>query len=146
MDTSFSMARAPSARQPLLKLSLIAASTLVMMIPVQGGAQTALDTASVSAPSHGGSTGAGLTIVKHAKDGGFFLTVTNKGADPVSGALVTDKVGKGLRCPAENAVSITGSGAPPGSFTLANLTDPGIVLGTLLRGQSATLIYSCQAV
>ena len=74
----------------------------------------------------------------------YTVTVTNVGPDPVTGALVTDVVGAGLTCPAGNAVTITGSGVPGGSFTISNLTGAGIALGALNSGQSAVLTYSCQ--
>lgn len=74
----------------------------------------------------------------------YTITARNSGPDPVSGAVVTDTVGTRLNCPASNAVSITGSGVPSGSFTIANLTGAGITLGTLNNGQSATLTFSCQ--
>lgn len=74
----------------------------------------------------------------------YTVVVTNTGPDPVTGAVVTDVVGAGLTCPASNPVTITGSGVPGGSFTIANLTGAGITLGTLNTGQSATLTYSCQ--
>lgn len=74
----------------------------------------------------------------------YTVVVTNAGPDPVSGAVVTDVVGTRLTCPAGNAVTITGSGVPGGSFTIANLVGAGITLGTLNSGQSATLTYSCQ--
>lgn len=74
----------------------------------------------------------------------YTVVVTNTGPDPVTGAVVTDVVGARLNCLASNAVTITGSGVPGGSFTIANLTGAGITLGTLNSGQSATLTYSCQ--
>lgn len=74
----------------------------------------------------------------------YTVVVTNVGPDPVNGALVTDVVGARVTCPAGNAVTITGSGVPAGSYTIANLTGAGIALGTLNSGQSATLTYSCQ--
>ena len=74
----------------------------------------------------------------------YNLVVTNNGPDSSSGAVVTDVVGAGLTCPATNPVTITGSGAPSGSFTISNLTGVGITLGALGNGQSVTLTYSCQ--
>jgi uncharacterized repeat protein (TIGR01451 family) len=73
----------------------------------------------------------------------YRLVVTNNGPDSAIGALVRDTVGTGLTCPGTNAVTITGSGVPSGSFTVANLTGAGITLGTLASGQSATFSYSC---
>ena len=74
----------------------------------------------------------------------YTVVVTNNGPDSTTGAVVTDVVGAGITCPAGNAVTITGSGVPAGSFTIANLTGAGITLATLGNGQSATLTYSCQ--
>lgn len=74
----------------------------------------------------------------------YVLTVTNNGPDTATGAVVTDTPGAGITCPAANAVTITGSGVPAGSYTIANLTGAGITLATLLNGQSATLTYTCQ--
>lgn len=74
----------------------------------------------------------------------YSVIVTNNGPDSTTGAVVTDVVGPGITCPVGNAVTITGSGVPAGSFTIANLTGAGITLATLANGQSATLTYSCQ--
>jgi uncharacterized repeat protein (TIGR01451 family) len=72
----------------------------------------------------------------------YTLVVTNNGPDAVTGAVVNDSPGSGITCPPGNAVTITGSGVPTGSFTVANLTS-GIALGTLADGESATLSFSC---
>lgn len=74
----------------------------------------------------------------------YNVVVTNNGPDSTTGAVVTDVVGAGITCPAGNPVTISGSGVPAGSFTIANLTGAGITLATLGNGQSATLTYSCQ--
>lgn len=74
----------------------------------------------------------------------YTLTVTNNGPDTITGALIKDTPGSGLTCPAGNAVTITGSGVPGGSYTIADLTGAGIILGTLAMGQSTTLTYTCQ--
>lgn len=74
----------------------------------------------------------------------YTVVVTNNGPDSTTGAVVTDVVGAGITCPVGNPVTITGSGVPAGSFTIANLTGAGITLATLNNGQSATLTYSCQ--
>ena len=73
----------------------------------------------------------------------YTLVVNNNGPDAAIGALVKDTVGTGLTCPGTNAVTITGNGVPSGSFTVADLTGPGITLGTLTSGQSASFSYSC---
>ncbi|MBN8501923.1 MAG: DUF11 domain-containing protein [Sphingomonadales bacterium] len=133
-------------RGHITKPLLTAVPILAFMLPVQGWAQTALNTASVSAPVQGQISVAALTLRKHGKDGSFVLTVTNNGPDAVTGAVVTDKIGSGRLCPPENAVIFAGSGTPAGGFTLAALISPGITLGTLNSGQSASLTYSCQAI
>ena len=107
-------------------------------------AQTALDTATVSVPSERMTPSTDLTLLKETSTGGFAVTVINTGPDAVTGVIVADKAGSGRLCPAGNAVTITGNGVPVGSFKIANLTGPGIALGTLSSGQSATLTYSCQ--
>ena len=86
----------------------------------------------------------GTTSVFSGSTTTYTLTVTNNGPDAATGAVVTDTPGAGLTCPAGNAVTITGPGAPGGSFTIANLTGAGITLGTLGNGQSVTVTYSCQ--
>ena len=86
----------------------------------------------------------GVSSVTSGSTVNYTVVVTNTGPDPVTGAVVTDVIGAGLTCPATNAVTITGSGVPGGSFTISNLTGTGITLGTLNTGQSATLTYSCQ--
>lgn len=73
----------------------------------------------------------------------YTITVRNNGPDTVTGAVVRDVPGAGITCPAGNPVTITGSGVPGGSFTIANLTGAGITLGTLTNGQSALLTFSC---
>ena len=55
-----------------------------------------------------------------------------------------DVPGAGLTCPVGNAVTITGAGAPGGSWTIGDLIGPGIVLGTIGNGQNVTVTYSCQ--
>lgn len=73
----------------------------------------------------------------------YTIVATNNGPDSIDGAIVTDSPGSGLNCPGTNNVTITGPGAPPGSFTISNLSGAGITLGILANGQSATLTYSC---
>lgn len=73
----------------------------------------------------------------------YALVVTNNGPDSVTGALVTDNPMSGLSCPATNAVTISGGGVPAGSFTVGELTGPGITLGTLANGDAATITFSC---
>jgi uncharacterized repeat protein (TIGR01451 family) len=73
----------------------------------------------------------------------YVVTVTNNGPSAVTGAVVTDVAGSRVTCPAGNAVTIAGPGAPAGSYTVANLTGAGIALATLANGQSTTLTYTC---
>ncbi len=108
-------------------------------------AQTTLDSASVSAPADSVASPPKLYIVKSSKAGGFVITITNAGIEAITGAVVIDKIGRGLPCPAENVVSVVGSGAPGGSFTLAVLISSGIQLNTLSADQTVTLSYSCEA-
>ncbi len=73
----------------------------------------------------------------------YTLAVTNNGPDPATGALIKDVPIASLNCPAGNSVTITGPGAPSGSFTISNLTGAGITLGTLNAGQTVTLSFTC---
>ena len=86
----------------------------------------------------------GTTSVFSGSTTTYTLTVTNNGPDAATGAVVTDTPGAGLTCPAGNAVTFSGPGAPAGSYTIANLTGAGITLATLGNGQSVTITYSCQ--
>lgn len=86
----------------------------------------------------------GVSSVVSGTNVTYTVVVTNNGPDSTTGAVVTDVVGSRVTCPAGNAVTISGSGIPSGSFTIANLTGAGITLGTLNNGQSATLSYTCQ--
>lgn len=109
-------------------------------------AQTALTGSDLVLPTTAAPT-ADMTILKTASAGGFdrfSIVVTNTGSVAVTGATVTDSAGSGGACPKSNPVTITGSGVPEGSFTIASLTGAGIALGTLNPGQSATLTYSCK--
>lgn len=108
----------------------------------QASAQTALDTASVEASATQASA---IRVVKRPRGGSYVITVTNDDRSETSSVIVTDKIGRGLACPDENVVEITGHGVPEGNFTLADLKSGGIALGTLLPGQSAILSYSCEA-
>lgn len=105
-------------------------------------AQTALDTASVERSATPTSA---IRVVKRPRDGSFVITVTNDGPSEATGIIVTEKIGRGLYCPDENVVEITGHGVPQGTFTLAVLKSEGIALRTLLPGQSTILSYSCEA-
>ena len=74
----------------------------------------------------------------------YTLRISNDGPDMVVGPVVTDTPGAGITCEATAPVIITGDGVPAGSFNFADLSGPGIVLGTLTNGQTTTLTYSCQ--
>ena len=85
----------------------------------------------------------GVTEVTSGETITYTLVVSNAGPDAAVGAVVTDTPGAGLSCPATGTVTITGPGAPGGSYTIADLTGVGITLGTLNDGESATITYSC---
>ena len=72
----------------------------------------------------------------------YTIIVTNNGPDGVAGALITDVVGAGLTCPATNPLTLSGTGIPAGSFTIADLTGAGITLGRLELGETTTISYS----
>ncbi len=86
----------------------------------------------------------GTTSVFSGSTTTYTLTIKNNGPDSATGAIVKDTPGAGLTCPASNPVSFSGSGAPVGTYTIADLTGTGITLGTLGNGQSVTVTYSCQ--
>lgn len=73
----------------------------------------------------------------------YIITVTNNGPNTAIGAVISDTIVSGLTCAATNAVAISGDGVPSGSFTVADLTGGGIILGTLADGESTTLSYDC---
>ncbi len=85
----------------------------------------------------------GRTDVFSGETINYTLTITNNGPDASTGALVRDVPGVGLTCPVSNVVTISGSGAPAGAYTFADLTGAGIVLGTIPNGQSTVVSYSC---
>lgn len=85
----------------------------------------------------------GVTSVFKGSNTTYSVVVTNNGPDSVTSAIVRDIPGVGINCLPASPVTITGSGVPAGSFTIANLTGAGITLGTLADGQSATLTFSC---
>lgn len=73
----------------------------------------------------------------------YTIVVRNNGPDAVTGAVVKDTVVSGLFCSGSSPVSLSGAGVPAGSFTFADLSGPGITLGTLSEGQTTTLSFSC---
>ena len=86
----------------------------------------------------------GVTSVFSGSTITYSLVVKNNGPDSATGAVVSDTPGAGLTCPVGNPVTFSGAGLPTGSFTIGDLTGPGIVLGTLGNGQTVTVTYSCQ--
>ncbi|GAA4644425.1 hypothetical protein GCM10023115_23850 [Pontixanthobacter gangjinensis] len=85
----------------------------------------------------------GVTSVMSGDTVTYTLVVSNAGPDAATGALVRDVPGAGLTCTATNTVTITGDGVPAGTFTVGDLTGPGITLGTIGNGQSVTITYNC---
>lgn len=109
-------------------------------------AQIALPGSDLVLPASAAPT-ADMVILKTEAAGGFDafkIMVTNSGSVSVTGAAVTDNGGTNGLCLNSNPVTITGSGVPEGSFTIANLNGAGIALGTLESGQVATISYSCR--
>jgi hypothetical protein len=130
-----------------MKMTRILAGAIVA-ISVSGGAmaQTALAGSDLILPATA-APAVDMVILKTevaGRSGSFSIVVTNTGAVAVTGAAVTDDAGLGGVCPKANPVTVSGNGVPEGRFTIANLSRPGIALGALLPGQSATLTYSCQ--
>ena len=133
-------------RQSRPRLLLAAGAAIAMPLSGAALAQTALEGSELILPATAAPT-ADMIILKTENDGrlgSFSVVVTNTGSVEVTGAAVTDNTGLGGVCPKTNAVIIVGNGVPEGSYTIANLSGSGIVLGTLQPGQSATLTYSCQ--
>jgi uncharacterized repeat protein (TIGR01451 family) len=73
----------------------------------------------------------------------YTLVVTNNGPDSIDGAIVTDNPTAGLACPSSGPVTITGSGIPGGTPTIADITGAGISLGQLAMSESTTLAFDC---
>jgi uncharacterized repeat protein (TIGR01451 family) len=139
----------PSTRKvtrALSKLILMAAPAVIVSVTATAQAQTALAGSDLIMPQSV-APGADMVNLKTAVVGGqdrFSILITNTGQIAVNGAAVTDTVATGGNCPRNNAVTIAGNGIPDGKFTVNNLAAPGIALGILQPGQSATLTYSCQ--
>ena len=76
----------------------------------------------------------------------YILRVENKGA-AVTGAVIQDTPDTaGLTCPGTAVVTCTGSSAsicPSATYTVANLTGSGIVLGNFPSNATATLSFTC---
>ena len=146
MNINSDKTRVVSRRNRLARLQLVAGLIIAASASGTALAQTALSGSDLVLPTTAAPT-ADMIILKTEGVGGFdkfSILVTNTGSVAVTGAMVTDSAGTGGACPKSNHVTITGSGVPEGSFTIASLTGAGIALGTLNPGQSATLTYSCK--
>lgn len=111
-------------------------------VTVPIGRQADVRVAKTNTPASGQNDQAGDTVTSGTATT-YQLVVTNGGPSPVTGVVVRDTPGAEITCPPGNAVTITGSGVPGGSFTITNLTGAGITLGTLTSGQSTTMTFSC---
>ena len=132
----------------LAKLLLAAASIAAVSVSGAALAQTALFGSDLVIPATPANATADVVLLKTEASGSFNsfkVVITNTGPSAVIGAIVTDKGGIDGRCSKSNLVTITGGGVPEGIFTVANLNDAGITLGTLQPGQTVTFTYSCQA-
>lgn len=125
----------------MLVMATVAVPSTVL--PMLAAAQTALNTAAAQVPAE--SSPAALSVTKRANSGGFVITVTNRSEAVVTGIVVTDRIGNGLPCPVDNPVIFAGDAAPTSGALLADLINPGVVLGALAGGKTAILTYSCQA-
>lgn len=137
-------APAQTKRNSSILLVLASGVCATLAAPAPAAAQTALDSASVDIPAAVRSPATDISVEKVARGSELKVTVTNTGPETVTGLVVKEKVEMGRACPASNPVTITGSGAPAGSYTIANLIGQGIILDTLPSGQTATLSFSCQ--
>jgi uncharacterized repeat protein (TIGR01451 family) len=145
MNYRKNISQACGQRKSLVRLLLAAGPFIAISVSGSALAQTALSGSDLILPATAAPT-ADMIILKTMGVGGldkYSVAVTNTGPVPVTGAVVTDTADTGGICPKNNPVTITGSGVPEGSFTIANLTGSGIALVTLDPGQSATLTYSC---
>lgn len=121
----------------------LVSSAVACAVAVQAAAQSKLDAPSLSIPAASQKSAGNIKAEKTATAGRSEIAIGNHGMEPVTGIVVTEKVGTGRACPASTPVTITGSAVPEGRFTIADLTGAGIVLGTLSGDQVATLSYSC---
>nr|WP_298895109.1 hypothetical protein [uncultured Altererythrobacter sp.] len=86
----------------------------------------------------------GATTVTSGDTITYSITVSNAGPDAATGAVLTDTPGAGITCPTTNPLAFTGAGAPAGGpFTVDDLVNGGITLGTIGNGQSLTVTYDC---
>jgi uncharacterized repeat protein (TIGR01451 family) len=146
MNENTSVPHAMKVTRPLSKLVLLAAPVIFLSIPAGAQTQTALSGSDLILPATAAPNTDMVNLKTANADGrdSYSVLITNTGPVAVTGAVVTDSADNGRNCPRSNAVTITGNGVPEGSFKVANLVNPGIALGTLQPGQSATLTYSCQ--
>lgn len=126
------------------KLLWAAGSISALMVSANALAQDALGGSDLVLPANAPSNADMIHLKTESGFNSFSVLVSNTGPVAVTGAVVTDTGGTGGICSKANPVKVTGDGVPEGSFTVANLIAPGIALGTLEPGQSATLTYACQ--
>ena len=134
---------AAGPRLSLARLLISVAPAAALALPGAALGQTSVYTPQLVLPADA-SPETDLTVFKSEGVGKFSIVVTNSGSAAATGVVVKDEVGTGRACPRTNAVAVTGDGVPAGSFTIVNLIGPGVSLGTLNPGQSATLTFSCQ--
>lgn len=113
-------------------------------IAVQSIAQVAPDQPKLTIPAESQTPTTDIRVSKAASGGGFEITVANYGTNTVTGLVVTDRIGNGQACTAENAVTVIGGTSAERQFTIADLTGPGILLGTLMGDQIITLKFECK--
>ena len=75
----------------------------------------------------------------------YTLAIANAGPASATGAVVKDIPGSGITCPGANIVTCSGTGCPGGGITVGNLLSPGVTMGAMAAGTSATLTYACTA-
>jgi hypothetical protein len=113
-------------------------------ITVQAAAQVTPDQPKLIIPAESQTPATDIRVTKAATGRGFEITVGNYGMNTVPGLVVTDRIGNGQTCPADNPVTVIGGAAAERQFTIADLTGPGILLGTLLGDQIITLKFDCK--
>lgn len=75
----------------------------------------------------------------------YYVTATNNGPGSAIGVNLVERLRSGVSCTGSGPIrSVSGNAMPGGSFTIADLTGPGITLTKLDLGQSTTVSYSCQ--
>lgn len=127
------------------RLILAAGTVAMLMVSGNATAQDALTGSDLILPADAPPTADMVNLkTEDRRAGSFSVVINNTGTVAVTGAIVKDTGGTSGFCAKNNPVTITGSGVPEGSFTIANISGQGIALGTLQPGQSATLTYLCQ--